>query len=249
MRANRASALPSLFCVPLLVKDNIDVVGLATTAGNAGLADNLPLADARVIGLLQQRGALVLAKASQGEFAFFPSFCLSRHDGCRVLPLHSAGGPTDPLALALHCSVSGVVRNPYHLAHTPAGSSGGSAAAAAANLGMAALGTDTGNSVRGPASHTALVGLRPSLGLVSRAGVVPLRGDRDTVGPMVRTVEDAVRVLEAMVGPDPADPLSELLHDVSRPGGGAKGGSAWLGAAACRQQLVPSLAAPELVRW
>ena len=90
MRANRASALPSLFCVPLLVKDNIDVVGLATTAGNAGLADNLPLADARVIGLLQQRGALVLAKASQGEFAFFPSFCLSRQDGRRVLPLLAA---------------------------------------------------------------------------------------------------------------------------------------------------------------
>lgn len=80
----------------------------------------------------------------------------------------------------LPCSVSGTVRNPYNLGRTPAGSSGGSAAAAAASLGMVALGTDTGNSVRGPSSHTALVGFRPSLGLVSRTGVVPLRTDRDT---------------------------------------------------------------------
>lgn len=78
------------------------------------------------------------------------------------------------------CSVSGTVRNPYHLGRTPAGSSGGSAAAAAASLGLVALGTDTGNSVRGPSSHTALVGFRPSLGLVSRSGIVPLRADRDT---------------------------------------------------------------------
>lgn len=80
----------------------------------------------------------------------------------------------------LLCSVSGTVRNPYNLGRTPAGSSGGSAAAAAASLGMVALGTDTGNSVRGPSSHTALVGFRPSLGLISRTGVVPLRTDRDT---------------------------------------------------------------------
>ncbi len=112
--------------------------------------------------------------------------------------------------------MSGVVRNPYSLAHMPAGSSGGSAAATAANLGMAALGTDTGNSIRGPASHTALVGLRPSLGLISRRGVVPLRPDRDVVGPIARTVEDAVRLFEAMVGPDPADNLTTtLLQNVS----------------------------------
>ncbi|KAI7836709.1 hypothetical protein COHA_009485 [Chlorella ohadii] len=192
MRANGTSALPSLFCVPLLVKDNIDVAGLATTAGSVSLSDNLPPEDAKAVAQLQQRGALVLAKTSMGEFAFFPSFCLS--------------------------SLSGTVRNPYNLARTPAGSSGGSAAATAASLGMAALGTDTGNSVRGPSSHTALVGFRPSLGLVSRSGVVPLRMDRDTIGPMARTVEDAVRVFEGMVGPvDPADPLSRLLQNVSLP--------------------------------
>lgn len=89
--------------------------------------------------------------------------------------------PGIPLALLPQsCSLSGTVRNPYSLSHSPAGSSGGSAAACAASFGMVALGTDTGNSVRGPASHTALVGLRPSLGLVSRTGVVPLRRDRDT---------------------------------------------------------------------
>lgn len=153
MRANGTTLLP-LFCVPLLVKANIDVAGMPTTAGSAALADNYPPQDARVVQLLQQQGALVLAHTAMGEFAFFPAFCLS--------------------------SASGEVRNPYHLARTPAGSSGGSAAAAAASLGMAALATDTGNSVRGPASHTALVGLRPSLGLTSRAGVVPLHLDRDT---------------------------------------------------------------------
>lgn len=109
------------------------------------------------------------------------------------------------------------MRNPYDLSRSPAGSSGGSAAGVAASLAMAALGTDTGNSVRGPASHTGVVGLRPSLGLTSRAGLVPLRVDRDTSGPLARTVEDVVRLLEVMAVPDPADPISRLAAGVRRP--------------------------------
>jgi hypothetical protein len=165
-------------------------------AGSVSLLDNLPLEDAQVLKLLKQRGALVLAKTACGEFAFFPAFCLSRQalklwglSRCQAVwgrALHavtvSMQSATTIYIYWLPRSVSGVVRNPYHLGHTPAGSSGGSAAATAASFGMAALGTDTGNSVRGPSSHTALVGLRPSLGLTSRAGMVPLRLDRDTGG-------------------------------------------------------------------
>lgn len=184
-RAGRGR-LPQLFCVPLLVKDNFDVEGLATTAGAAALLDNFPRQSASVINQLRSAGALVLAKTNMGEFAFFPSFTLS--------------------------SVTDEVRNPYELMHTPAGSSGGSAAGVAASFGMAGLGTDTGNSVRGPASHTALAGLRPSLGLVSRAGIVPLRVDRDTAGPMCRSVEDVARLLSSMVALDPGDQDSRRLR-------------------------------------
>jgi Asp-tRNA(Asn)/Glu-tRNA(Gln) amidotransferase A subunit family amidase len=172
--------LPPLFCVPLLIKDNVDVVGLATTAGVAALLDNFPAArSAWAVARLQAAGAVVLGKSNMGDFAFFPASCVS-----------SAGG---------------TVRNPYHLHRSPAGSSGGSAAGVAASLAVGALGTDTGNSIRGPASHTALVGLRPSLGLVGRSGIVPLRLDRDTVGPLARSVADAAALLEVMAGADPGD--------------------------------------------
>ncbi|KAL4859438.1 Zinc finger CCCH domain-containing protein 40 [Chlorella vulgaris] len=189
---NSTGMMPPLLCVPLLLKDNIDVAGLSTLAGSLGLTDNFPLANAHLVDRLQQQGALVLAKTAMGEFAFFPSFCISRQAGptiCWYLPKGT-------VMLAWHASshsASGAVRNPYSLSHTPAGSSGGSAAATAASFGMAGIGTDTGNSVRGPASHAALVGLRPSLGL------------------------DAVRVLDGMAGPDPSDPLAPLLVNVSLP--------------------------------
>ncbi|MBW3554499.1 MAG: amidase, partial [Gemmatimonadetes bacterium] len=102
----------------------------------------------------------------------------------------------------------GYTFNPYALNRVPAGSSGGSAAAVAASFGAMGLGTDTGNSIRGPSSHTALVGIRPTQGLTSRDGIVPLYLDRDIGGPMARTVEDAARVLGVIAGPDPADPVT-----------------------------------------
>lgn len=273
-------SLPSLFCVPMLLKDNIDMVGLPTTAGARGwgedegeewrggrsdevgsgwlcghaawrepgamgarrppaqlaragesctrgstqalpsaqahahahtlpsrclhpparsgavaLADNYPATDAWVVRRLKAAGAIMLGKSNMGEFALFPSFSLS--------------------------SLAGFTRNPYHLHYTPAGSSGGSAAAVSANLAMAALGTDTGNSVRGPAAHAGVVGLRPSIGLVGKTGVVPLREDRDTVGPLARTVADAAAVLGALVGLDPDDAVS--AHEL---GAGAPLGNA-----------------------
>jgi len=107
-------------------------------------------------------------------------------------------------------SIAGVTRNPYDLDRVPAGSSGGTAAAVAANLGTVGLGTDTGNSIRGPSSHNALVGIRSTMGLASRDGIIPLYLRNDIGGPMARTVEDAVRVLEVIAGYDPADPVTKL---------------------------------------
>lgn len=177
--------LPSLFCVPLLVKDNYDVAGLPTTAGSVGLRGNYPSSDAHVIAKLRKAGAIMLAKANMGELAFFPSFCIS--------------------------SIGGVVRNPYDLGFTPAGSSGGSAAGCSAGFAIAALGTDTGDSIRGPASHAGLVGMRPTLGLVGRSGIVPLRYDRDAAGPLTRSVSDAAALLSVMAGYDAGDNLTSVL--------------------------------------
>ncbi|CAL8462935.1 g2469 [Coccomyxa elongata] len=177
--------LPPLFCAPILVKDNFDTIGMAATAGAVGLLDNVASENAFVVQKVIDRGALVLGKFNMGEFALSPD--------------ESTG------------SVFGIVRNPYDLDHTTAGSSGGGAAALAANLALLALGTDTGNSIRGPAAHCGVVGLRPSLGVTSRSGVVPARLNRDTTGPLARTVADAARLFEAMVGYDPKDNLTSLL--------------------------------------
>ena len=106
-------------------------------------------------------------------------------------------------------STGGVTRNPYNLNHVPAGSSGGTAASIASNIGVVGLGTDTGNSIRGPSSHCALVGFRTTLGLISREGIAPLFLRNDVVGPMCRTVEDATRVMEVMAGFDTKDTITK----------------------------------------
>jgi len=172
----------SLFCVPILVKDNIDTRGLPTTGGSVAMRRNLPTEDAFIVRRLQSAGAIVLAKTNMAEWAFSPRDTVS--------------------------SSAGVTANVYDRARTPAGSSGGTAAGIGASFALAGLGTDTGNSVRGPSSHAALVGLRPTLGLVSRAGIIPLELDRDTAGPITRTVEDNARILNALAASDPADPLT-----------------------------------------
>ncbi|MEX2466758.1 MAG: amidase [Gemmatimonadota bacterium] len=169
--------------IPFIVKDNYDTHDMPTTGGSASLAGSIPSDDAYQVRRIREAGAIVLAKSNLAEFAFTPYETIGS-----ALP--------------------GYTFNPYALNRVPAGSSGGTAAAVAANLGLIGLGTDTGNSIRGPSSHTALVGIRSTQGLTSRDGIVPLSATRDIGGPMARTVEDAVRVLDVIAGTDPADAVT-----------------------------------------
>ena len=171
-------ALP-LACAPLIIKDNVDVKGMPTTAGSRSLADNVALDDATQVARLEQAGAIVLAKANLAEFAWTADLSDS--------------------------SLGGLSRNPYDVNRTTGGSSGGTAAAVAANFGVAGLGTDTGASIRGPSALQNLVGLRPTLGASSRDGVVPIWLTRDTLGPMARSVEDVALIYQVTYGYDPKD--------------------------------------------
>jgi amidase len=172
-----------LHCVPVIVKDNFETRGLQTTDGALAFAGYLPDKDAFEVKRLKDAGALVLAKSNMAEWAFSPYETVNS-----ILP--------------------GYTRNPYALDRVTAGSSGGTAAAIAASLGLVGLGSDTGNSIRGPSSHQALVGIRSTMGLTSRAGVFPLSLRADIAGPMTRTVEDAARVFQVIVGSDPDDPVT-----------------------------------------
>ncbi len=172
-----------LHCVPMIVKDNFDTIGLQTAAGSLSLAGHVPTRDAFQVARIKAAGAIVLAKSNMAEFAFSP--------------LETVGS-----------LLPGYTRNPYDPARVTAGSSGGTAAAVAAGFGLAGLGTDTGNSIRGPSAHQALVGIRSTMGLTSRAGVIPLNLAADIAGPMARTVADAVAVFQVIAGSDPADPVT-----------------------------------------
>jgi amidase len=172
-----------LHCVPLIVKDNFNTTDMPTTAGSLSLKGSVPPSDAFQVRKLREAGAVVLAKSNMAEFAWSPFETVSS-----ILP--------------------GYTRNPYALDRVPAGSSGGTAAAIAADFGAVGLGTDTGNSIRGPSSHTSLVGIRSTMGLTSRDGIVPLFLNRDIGGPMARTVADAVAVFDVIAGYDPADPVT-----------------------------------------
>ncbi len=174
--------LKALHGIPVIVKDNYNTIGLQTTAGSAALAGFEPSTDAYQVRKLKEAGAIVLAKSNMAEWAFSPAVTIS--------------------------SIAGETRNPYNMEHTTAGSSGGTGAAVAANFGAIGLGTDTGNSIRGPSSHNALVGFRSTLGLTSREGIAPLYFRNDVGGPMCRTVEDATRVLQMIAGYDPNDPVT-----------------------------------------
>jgi amidase len=176
--------LGPLFCAPILVKDNFDTIGLATTGGSIAMVGNIAGADAFVVRRLKAAGAIVLAKTNMAEWGL------------------NANG-TDS-------TTHGVTANAYALDRVPAGSSGGTASGLAASFGVGGLGTDTGDSIRGPSSHLGLVGLRVTMGLTSRTGVIPLLRDRDVTGPMARTVEDTARLLQAIAGYDPADPMTAL---------------------------------------
>ena len=172
--------LGPLHCVPTIVKDNFETTGLATTAGSLSLEGYLPTRDAFLVRRMREAGAIVLAKSNMAEFAFTPYETVSS-----ILP--------------------GYTKNPYALDRVTAVSSGGTAAAVAADMGLLGLGTDTGNSIRGPSSHLALVGIRSTMGLTSRAGVVPLNLSYDIAGPMARTVADAVAAFQVVVGHDADD--------------------------------------------
>ena len=167
--------------IPVGVKDIIDVSGLPTTCHSKILLDNVATHDAAVVARLRQAGAIVLGKLSTHEFAI--------------------GGPSFDLPFP-------PARNPWNPQHHPGGSSSGSGAGVCAGLFPAALGTDTGGSVRNPASACGIVGLKPTYGLVSRRGVFPLSYTLDHVGPLTRTVADCALMLDAMAGHDPADPGS-----------------------------------------
>jgi len=182
-RFARSGLVGPLHCVPMIVKDNYDVAGLPTTAGSLSLKDSMPPRDAFQVRKVREAGALVLAKSNMAEFARSPYETVGS-----LLPGHT--------------------RNPYALDRVPAGSSGGTAVAVAASFGAVGLGTDTGNSIRGPASHTGLVGIRSTMGLTSRDGIVPLFLDRDIGGPLARTVADAVAVFDVIAGTDAADSVT-----------------------------------------
>ncbi len=176
--------------VPVSLKDLIDTQGIRTTCGSRILADRVPGDDATVAVRLRNAGAVLLGKNALHEFAF------------GVTTNNPHYGPT---------------RNPWRLDRIPGGSSGGSGAAVAAGLGPASIGTDTGGSIRIPAALCGIVGLKPSYGRVSRHGVFPLSWSLDHIGPLTRTVEDAALVLQAIAGPDPADPstLGQTVPDFS----------------------------------
>lgn len=177
-----------LHCIPIIVKDNFETRDLQTTAGSLSLQGMIPRQDAFMVRRIREAGAIVLAKANMAEFAFTPYETVSS-----ILP--------------------GYTRNPYALDRVTAGSSGGTAAAVAASLGEIGLGTDTGNSVRGPSAHQALVGIRSTMGLTSRDGIAPLNLASDIAGPMARTVADAVALFQVVAGEDPADTVTAHARD------------------------------------
>jgi Asp-tRNA(Asn)/Glu-tRNA(Gln) amidotransferase A subunit family amidase len=182
-RVRRASGapLPPLHCVPVILKDNYDTADMPTTGGSITLAESVPLRDAFVVRKLREAGAIILAKANLTELA--------------------RGGTTVS-------SLGGQTRNPYDVTRTPGGSSGGTGAAIAASFAVLGTGSDTGQSIRSPASAQGLVGLRPTRGLISRSGIIPASSTQDEAGPMTRTVEDAARMLDVMAGYDPDDPVT-----------------------------------------
>lgn len=182
-RFKQSGPVGPLHCVPIIVKDNFETVGLQSANGSLALEGFVSTKDAFQVQRVKAAGAIVLAKSNMAEWAFTPYETVSS-----ILP--------------------GYTKNPYALDRVTAGSSGGTAAAVAASFGAVGLGSDTGNSIRGPASHQALVGIRSTMGLTSRGGVMPLNLLADIAGPMTRSVEDAVAVFQVVVGEDPADPAT-----------------------------------------
>ena len=168
----------SIHGIPIIVKDNIDVLGTATTAGSKALSDNYPNEDALIIQKLKEAGAIIIAKANMSKFAFYASSSSSDY---------------------------GTVKNAYNLAYSSYGSSGGSAVSVALNFAPIAIGTDTNASVRLPAQAASLIGYRPTLGLISRTGIIPYDPERDTPGVIGKTIEDILTITNIIKGKDEKD--------------------------------------------
>ena len=168
-----------LHCIPILLKDQVETSDMPTTYGSAIFKDFVPRRDATITTKMKKAGAVILAKTTMGEFA-------AGYLG----------------------SAFGIVRNPYSPQRSPSGSSSGSGAGVAANFATVGIGEDTGGSVRGPAAFNSLVGLRPTVPLVSRFGMMPATPSQDTLGPIARTVKDAALLLDVIAGYDPNDPVT-----------------------------------------
>jgi amidase len=178
--------------IPVILKANIDTAdGMETTAGSLALKGHRPPEDAFIVARLREAGAVILGKANLSEWANFRS-------------TNSSSGWS---------SIGGQTKNPYDLLRNPCGSSSGSAVSVAASLTSVAVGTETNGSIVCPSSVNGIVGIKPTLGLVSRSGIIPIAHSQDTAGPMGRTVRDAAILLTALAGADPADPLAGTLPD------------------------------------
>ena len=175
--------------IPILLKDNIDTKGLANTAGSISLIDNFPRNDAQLVRNLKKSGFLILGKANLSEWANF------RGENS-VSGWSSYGGQT---------------RNPYNLELSPCGSSSGSAVAVALGLVPVSIGTETNGSITCPASINGVVGIKPTVGLVSRYGIIPISSTQDTAGPLAKSVLDAAIVLQAIAGKDPKDKYTHSI--------------------------------------
>ena len=180
---SRQGKVGPLHGIPIVLKDNFNTRDLPTTGGSVAMKNSRPSADAFTVDRMRRAGAIVLGKTNLQELA--------------------RGG----VSLS---SLGGQVLNPYDLTRTPGGSSGGTGVALAANMAVLGAGSDTGQSIRSPASANSLVGIRPTRGLVSRAGVMPNSCTQDEVGPLARTVRDAALLLDVMAGYDPMDPITAL---------------------------------------